>query len=459
MPLWLLAITLLRRAHDISVAIACELLTVPDDQMPRLAEEVMAVIWDGNRPAGVNLQEGLARETSRVNAVAAGSRPKSPTGFGLDRFSTERKPTSSDPEGGQATNLDSGVNTPDVSLSRSDASSVTSDAFSDALRRVISTPTGRGDRPVPAWDPIPGLADIVLHQRKNTTVSAYSFATQPHISDGYAEPTIAVEPAHSVFSDVISNAPASDRELETAEEGAHRSETHCPAPRQRFFLENIVRQSRKLPCPCMPRSLTVDAHGIGSQRLSRLFLLGAMLKRHRCCLSESKDCRCELTQVCRGSFAGMVESPSLEFPSRTHMGDPLGPQTLINPTLPSQFNFGSQLLDQSTGLGGFSQFVGEGNFKAPGSSAVDPAVAGLQFPGQDSFEPTRGSSRARGSNYMQVGAMGSAPSGQFDSLSESNDRGSSLDLSKTNDLLQQLLDEVRKGRQPFLPMNDRNSSF
>lgn len=32
-----------------------------------------------------------------------------------------------------------------------------------------------------------------------------------------------------------------------------------------------------------------------------------------------------------------------------------------------------------------------------------------------------------------------------------------LDLSKTNDLLQQLLEEVRKGRQPFLPLNDRNS--
>ena len=34
-----------------------------------------------------------------------------------------------------------------------------------------------------------------------------------------------------------------------------------------------------------------------------------------------------------------------------------------------------------------------------------------------------------------------------------------VDLSKTNELLQQLLEEVRKGRQGFLPMNDRNSTY
>ena len=36
--------------------------------------------------------------------------------------------------------------------------------------------------------------------------------------------------------------------------------------------------------------------------------------------------------------------------------------------------------------------------------------------------------------------------------------GPAFDLSKTNELLQQLLDEVRKGHQPFLPHNDRNAS-
>jgi hypothetical protein len=37
--------------------------------------------------------------------------------------------------------------------------------------------------------------------------------------------------------------------------------------------------------------------------------------------------------------------------------------------------------------------------------------------------------------------------------------GPSLELSKTNELLQQLLDEVRKGRQSFLPPGGRNASF
>ena len=35
--------------------------------------------------------------------------------------------------------------------------------------------------------------------------------------------------------------------------------------------------------------------------------------------------------------------------------------------------------------------------------------------------------------------------------------GSLIDLSKTNELLQQLIDEVRRGGQSFLPLNDRNS--
>jgi hypothetical protein len=38
-------------------------------------------------------------------------------------------------------------------------------------------------------------------------------------------------------------------------------------------------------------------------------------------------------------------------------------------------------------------------------------------------------------------------------------QGPAIDLTKTNDLLQQLLDEVRRGRQPFLPLGDRNSAF
>ena len=52
-----LAISLLRRAHDVSLTTACELLTVPDDQLPRLAGEVMEVVSgqevsDGREPRG-----------------------------------------------------------------------------------------------------------------------------------------------------------------------------------------------------------------------------------------------------------------------------------------------------------------------------------------------------------------------------------------------------------------------
>jgi hypothetical protein len=155
----------------------------------------------------------------------------------------------------------------------------------------------------------------------------------------------------------------------------------------------------------------------------------------------------------------MAERLSADFPSRMDVGEPLGPQTLINSASLSQFNFGSQLLDRSADLGGLSRFLGEGNLDLSGSSTVDPTIAGLRFPGQGSVEPTRGMSPERLGSYIPLGAVGSAPSGRFDSVLESNDHSSSLDVSKTNDLLQQLIDEVRKGRQPFLPMNDRNSSF
>jgi hypothetical protein len=67
------------------------------------------------------------------------------------------------------------------------------------------------------------------------------------------------------------------------------------------------------------------------------------------------------------------------------------------------------------------------------------------------------------------GSIGSAESkgqpsdgltpGQAFSGSSVRDNGPAIDLSRTNDLLQQLLDEVRRGSQRFLPMSDRNTSF
>src|SRR5438105_943412 len=45
-----LASALLRRAHEISPAEACELLSVTDDELPGLVREVMAVVSETNGP-------------------------------------------------------------------------------------------------------------------------------------------------------------------------------------------------------------------------------------------------------------------------------------------------------------------------------------------------------------------------------------------------------------------------
>ena len=51
-----LAAALLRRAHDVSLSTACELLTVPEDDLTRLVEAVMAVVNDGARSQGSQVQ-------------------------------------------------------------------------------------------------------------------------------------------------------------------------------------------------------------------------------------------------------------------------------------------------------------------------------------------------------------------------------------------------------------------
>jgi hypothetical protein len=47
-----LAASLLRRAHDVSLATACELLEVPEDELPRLVAAVMAVVSGGPQAPG-----------------------------------------------------------------------------------------------------------------------------------------------------------------------------------------------------------------------------------------------------------------------------------------------------------------------------------------------------------------------------------------------------------------------
>ena len=52
-----LAACLLRSAHEVSLASACELLCVSEDELPRLVREVMAVVSEAESPPGANPEE------------------------------------------------------------------------------------------------------------------------------------------------------------------------------------------------------------------------------------------------------------------------------------------------------------------------------------------------------------------------------------------------------------------
>ena len=110
-----------------------------------------------------------------------------------------------------------------------------------------------------------------------------------------------------------------------------------------------------------------------------------------------------------------------------------------------------------------------GDTFVPGSIdiGVDPSLASLfnaEFSPSSSYH--NGASEHQllgtGSNfnspYFTNTFQGNDTTGIASSKTSSGDDGR-LDLSKTNDLLQQLIEEVRKGRQGFLPINDRNQSF
>lgn len=52
-----LAVCLLRRAHDISFATACDLLSVSEAELPQLVREVMAVVSEAGRTPEANPEE------------------------------------------------------------------------------------------------------------------------------------------------------------------------------------------------------------------------------------------------------------------------------------------------------------------------------------------------------------------------------------------------------------------
>lgn len=125
------------------------------------------------------------------------------------------------------------------------------------------------------------------------------------------------------------------------------------------------------------------------------------------------------------------------------------------------------------GEGPTSAGLGLGNSESapPGSSYF---ISGVSHPGLDAgagaFGPSIDGSGVSGVAGVYPGmdgagalAAGLAPAAALGGLtpapSADPGAGPALDLAKTNELLQQLLDEARKGRQPFLPMNDRNTAF
>ncbi|MCA1684592.1 MAG: hypothetical protein LC745_01120 [Planctomycetia bacterium] len=52
-----MAVSLLRRAHEIPPAAACQLLSVSEDELPRLVREVMAVVSEAERTPGADRVE------------------------------------------------------------------------------------------------------------------------------------------------------------------------------------------------------------------------------------------------------------------------------------------------------------------------------------------------------------------------------------------------------------------
>jgi hypothetical protein len=120
--------------------------------------------------------------------------------------------------------------------------------------------------------------------------------------------------------------------------------------------------------------------------------------------------------------------------------------------------FGSSLSSLGSDTSGMPDST---DYRLPSSATTGIAAgfAGSFSPDEIRSEPKLGGLGGHGLGGNPSTASSDLASGLANSSSVAQDRGASFDLSKTNELLQQLLDEVRKERQPFLPSSDRNSSF
>jgi hypothetical protein len=124
-----------------------------------------------------------------------------------------------------------------------------------------------------------------------------------------------------------------------------------------------------------------------------------------------------------------------------------------------QSTFGPTSIDLPYVPSGGSRAVGEVDGRTSAAVGIDPLIASLAFPGHN--EPSQAQSAFQGQAQDSSRSMNSFGNGRgkFGLDSSAETRGTSSDLTKTNDLLQQLLDEVRKERPAFLPMNDRNANY
>jgi hypothetical protein len=168
----------------------------------------------------------------------------------------------------------------------------------------------------------------------------------------------------------------------------------------------------------------------------------------------------------------------------------------VNPLLPIAALTGTSTSADAVGQGGEQSQTAN----PPFANNDNGALSGVNLSGMDLFPPspvpsesagnglTAGSGPGRlpsalvsalagqgvsgglpGPTPRWGGSIGSAESngqptegltpGQAFSSPSGRDNGPAIDLSRTNDLLQQLLDEVRRGSQRYLPMSDRNTSF
>lgn len=142
-------------------------------------------------------------------------------------------------------------------------------------------------------------------------------------------------------------------------------------------------------------------------------------------------------------FSSLSESIGSDAPppDRSANGDAAGP--VVSQAIPTAATDSSSLARlnlSSVSSESFAPFLGD--------------QAGLAVGGRDTNTTALWSSDPSQSIGTQ-GSFGpvSAPYATSDSAS-----GHGLDLSKTNELLQQLLDEFRKGLQSYLPLTDHNSS-